>query len=40
MILDGIIEYLNLKLHLYNEKTNIICDLYNASIKEYKKNPD
>jgi hypothetical protein len=42
MNLAAIIEYLNLKLHIDNEKNrNKICDLYNASIKEHEeKKPD
>jgi len=37
MNLAAISEYLNLKLHLGNGKNrNKICDLYNASIKEYE----
>jgi hypothetical protein len=37
MNLAAIVEYLNLKLHLGNEKNrNKVCDLYNAFIKEYE----
>jgi hypothetical protein len=42
MNLAAVIEYLNLKLHLDNEKNRSkISDLYNASIQEYEeKKPD